>query len=67
MKNFRAAFDDLWYLSRPYFTSEEKKSAWVLLTAVLRLTLLLVGVGVLQKQIYQSGVFVAFKHLSMLS
>lgn len=48
MKNFRAAFDDLWYLSRPYFTSEEKKSAWVLLTAVLGLTLLLVGADVLQ-------------------
>lgn len=48
MKNFRAAFDDLWYLSRPYFTSEEKNSAWVLLTAVLGLTLLLVGADVLQ-------------------
>lgn len=48
MRGLGAALADLWYLSRPYFTSDERKSAWGLLGVVLGLTLLLVGADVLQ-------------------
>lgn len=34
MKKLRGAIEDLWCLSRPYFTSEEKKSAWALLGVI---------------------------------
>lgn len=39
---------DLWFLSRPYFSSEDRKKAWLLITAVLGLTLLMVGLDVWQ-------------------
>jgi len=37
---------DAWNLARPFFTSEEKWSAWVLLLSTVALNLLLVGMGV---------------------
>jgi len=38
---------DAWHLSRPYFRSEEKWSAWILLIAIIALNLSLVGMNVL--------------------
>ncbi|GBQ20030.1 ABC transporter ATP-binding protein [Acetobacter estunensis NRIC 0472] len=48
MKKFRRLVSEVWYLSRPYFTSEDRKWAWGLLLAVVALTLILVGLDVLQ-------------------
>jgi vitamin B12/bleomycin/antimicrobial peptide transport system ATP-binding/permease protein len=38
---------DVWLLVRPYFHSEERRSAWLLLVAVVALNLLLVGLDVM--------------------
>ena len=38
---------DAWNLARPYFSSEEKWSAWSLLVSTIVLNLLLVGMGVI--------------------
>jgi putative ATP-binding cassette transporter len=38
---------DVWLLIRPYFHSEERRSAWLLLVAVVALNLLLVGLDVM--------------------
>ena len=46
MHSLRLFVGDTWRLSRPYFTSEEKWSAWGLLVSVLALRLLLVGMTV---------------------
>ena len=46
MHGLRLFVSDTWRLSRPYFVSEEKWSAWGLLLAVLALRLLLVGMTV---------------------
>src|SRR5580692_2661429 len=46
MHSLRLFVSDTWRLSRPYFTSEEKWSAWGLLVSVLALRLLLVGMTV---------------------
>lgn len=48
MKQLFQMIGDLWFLSRPYFSSEERKKAWLLVTAVLGLTLLMVGLDVWQ-------------------
>lgn len=46
MHAIRAFLTDIWRLSRPYFRSEEKWSAWVLLLAVIGLNLSMVGMNV---------------------
>jgi putative ATP-binding cassette transporter len=38
---------DAWRLSRPYFTSEERVSAWVLLVVIIAMNLLLVAMDVI--------------------
>jgi putative ATP-binding cassette transporter len=47
MIGLRQFLRDAWYLSRPYFRSEEKWSAWGLLLAIVALRLLLVGMTVI--------------------
>ncbi len=37
---------DAWYLSRPYFRSEEKRSAWALLITIVAMNLAMVGMSV---------------------
>jgi putative ATP-binding cassette transporter len=46
MIGVRAFLRDAWLLSRPYYRSEEKWSAWGLLISILALRLLLVGMTV---------------------
>jgi putative ATP-binding cassette transporter len=46
MRALRSFVRDAWRLSTPYFRSEEKWSAWGLLTSILALRLLLVGMTV---------------------
>ncbi len=45
MKKVGRFFADLWFLTKPYFTSEEWKPAWALLIALIALNLLQVGLG----------------------
>ena len=47
MRRLRHLLRDIWYLSAPYFRSEEKWSAWGLLVLVLAADLLLVRISVL--------------------
>ncbi len=46
MKAIGSFLSDIWRLSRPYFRSEEKWSAWVLLIAIIVLNLSMVGMNV---------------------
>src|SRR5579875_273419 len=46
MKSIGAFLHDVWRLSRPYFLSEEKWSAWVLLISIIVLNLSMVGMNV---------------------
>ena len=47
MRNIAEFLRDAWHLSRPYFTrSEERRSAWLLLLAVIAMRLVLVGIEV---------------------
>jgi vitamin B12/bleomycin/antimicrobial peptide transport system ATP-binding/permease protein len=46
MKAIGTFLSDVWRLSRPYFRSEEKWSAWTLLVAILVLNLSMVGMNV---------------------
>jgi vitamin B12/bleomycin/antimicrobial peptide transport system ATP-binding/permease protein len=46
MKSIRAFLRDVWQLSRPYFRSEERWSAWVLLISIIVLNLSMVGMNV---------------------
>ena len=46
MRKFVAGFTEAFSLAKPYFQSEEKWSAWGLLSAVIVLNLLLVGLNV---------------------
>ncbi len=46
MRGLRPFLRDAWRLSRPYYRSEEKWSAWGLLASILALRLLLVGMTV---------------------
>ncbi len=46
MHAIRAFLSDIWRLSRPYFRSEERWSAWVLLIAIIALNLSMVGMNV---------------------
>ena len=47
MRNIAEFLRDAWHLSRPYFTrSEERRSAWLLLAAVIAMRLFLVGMEV---------------------
>ena len=48
MRNLRQLLKDVWYLTKPYFVSEDRKWAWGLLAAVLVLTFSLIGLGLLQ-------------------
>ena len=48
MQHLRLLLKDVWYLTRPYFVSEDRKWAWGLLAAVLTLTFSMVGLDVLQ-------------------
>ncbi|RFP00969.1 ABC transporter ATP-binding protein [Komagataeibacter xylinus] len=48
MQHLRLLLKDVWYLTRPYFTSEDRKWAWGLLAAVLVLTFSIVGLDLLQ-------------------
>lgn len=48
MKQLFQMMGDLCFLSRPYFSSEDRKKAWLLIMAVLGLTLLMVGLDVWQ-------------------
>ncbi len=45
MKKVGRFFADLWFLTKPYFTSEEWKPAWALLLSLIALNLLQVGIG----------------------
>ncbi|HET7882360.1 MAG TPA: ABC transporter ATP-binding protein/permease [Acetobacteraceae bacterium] len=47
MRGLRPFLRDAWRLARPYFRSEEKWSAWVLLISILALRLLMVGMTVI--------------------
>jgi vitamin B12/bleomycin/antimicrobial peptide transport system ATP-binding/permease protein len=46
MKNIGSFMRDVWHLSRPYFRSEERWSAWVLLLSIIGLNLAMVGMNV---------------------
>ncbi|MGE0222171.1 MAG: ABC transporter ATP-binding protein/permease [Acetobacteraceae bacterium] len=46
MRSLGPFLKDAWWLAKPYFKSEEKRSAWALLSAVLVLRLSLVGMTV---------------------
>ncbi len=46
MKNLGSFMRDIWRLSRPYFRSEERWSARVLLTSIIALNLAMVGMNV---------------------
>ena len=46
MKSVGSFLHDVWRLSRPYFQSEEKWSAWVLLISIIALNLAMVGMNV---------------------
>src|SRR5690242_9031480 len=46
MRGLGTFLRDAWRLTRPYFRSEEKASAWVLLIAIIVLRLSLVGMNV---------------------
>lgn len=48
MQHLRLLLKDVWYLTRPYFVSEDRKWAWGLLAAVLALTFSMVGLDLLQ-------------------
>ncbi|WP_291363367.1 ABC transporter ATP-binding protein/permease [Acetobacter sp. UBA5411] len=48
MQYLRLLLKDVWYLTRPYFVSEDRKWAWGLLVAVLALTFSVVGMDLLQ-------------------
>ena len=48
MQHLRLVLKDVWYLTRPYFTSEERGRAWALLLGVLALTFSLVGIDLVQ-------------------
>ena len=47
MPKLRSFLRDVWHLSRPYYRSEEKWSAWGLLLSIVSLRLLLVGMTVI--------------------
>ena len=47
MRGLRSFVRDAWHLSAPYYRSEEKWSAWVLLGTIIALRLLLVGMTVI--------------------
>jgi len=47
MRGLRRFVGDIWHLSKPYYGSEEKWSAWGLLATVLALRLMLVGMTVI--------------------
>jgi vitamin B12/bleomycin/antimicrobial peptide transport system ATP-binding/permease protein len=70
MKNVGLFLRDVWHLSRPYFRSEEKWSAWVLLLSIIALNLAMVGMNVVlnfwNRQFYnalQAHDFTAFMQL----
>jgi len=46
MKSIGSFLHDVWQLSRPYFRSEEKWSAWLLLISIIVLNLSMVGMNV---------------------
>ncbi len=46
MRSIGSFLHDVWRLSRPYFRSEEKWSAWVLLISIIALNLSMVGMSV---------------------
>ena len=58
MKSIGSFLRDVWRLSRPYFRSEEKWSAWVLLISIIVLNLSMVGMSVVlnfwNRQFYNS-------------
>ena len=58
MKSAGSFLKDVWRLSRPYFRSEEKWSAWVLLLSIIALNLSMVGLSVVlnfwNRQFYNS-------------
>jgi vitamin B12/bleomycin/antimicrobial peptide transport system ATP-binding/permease protein len=58
MKSVGWFIRDVWSLSRPYFVSEEKWSAWVLLISIIVLNLSMVGMSVVlnfwNRQFYNS-------------
>ncbi len=70
MKNIGFFLRDVWYLARPYFRSEEKWSAWLLLVSIIALNLAMVGMNVVlnfwNRQFYnalQAHDFTAFIQL----
>ncbi|MBW4093047.1 MAG: ABC transporter ATP-binding protein/permease [Proteobacteria bacterium] len=70
MKSIGFFLRDVWRLSRPYFRSEEKWSAWLLLLSIIALNLAMVGMNVVlnfwNRQFYnalQTHDFTAFMQL----
>ncbi|MGH7043009.1 MAG: ABC transporter ATP-binding protein/permease, partial [Acetobacteraceae bacterium] len=70
MKNIGFFLRDVWRLTRPYFRSEEKWSAWLLLFSIIALNLAMVGMNVVlnfwNRQFYnalQGHDFTAFMQL----
>ena len=70
MNNLGEFLRDVWRLSRPYFRSEEKWSAWLLLGSIIALNLSMVGMNVVlnywNQQFYnalQAHDFTAFMQL----
>ena len=70
MKKIGFFLRDVWHLARPYFSSEEKWSAWLLLLSIIALNLAMVGMNVVlnfwNRQFYnalQAHNFTAFMQL----
>ena len=47
MTNFLTGLHEAWVLAKPYFTSEQRRSAWLLLISIIVLNLLMVGMNLI--------------------
>jgi putative ATP-binding cassette transporter len=47
MTNFFTGLHEAWGLAKPYFSSEQRRSAWVLLISIIVLNLLMVGMNLI--------------------
>jgi putative ATP-binding cassette transporter len=47
MTNFFTGLREAWVLAKPYFTSEQRRSAWLLLISIIVLNLLMVGMNLI--------------------
>jgi putative ATP-binding cassette transporter len=47
MTNFATGLREAWVLAKPYFSSEQRRSAWLLLISIIVLNLLMVGMNLI--------------------